>query len=93
MRAYRGQSWFTLLYLAFSSGEARILPINVLTNVILIPGLTFSKRSLKCQRAYVVGGLNQGKKYFLFAVTTSCTTHVMFSPQYMWQVFPGLCLL
>lgn len=93
MRAYEGQNWFTLLYLAFSSGEARILPINALTNVILIPGLTFPEHPLKCQQAYVVGGLNQGKKYFLFAVTTSCTTDVVFSPQYVWQVFPGLYLL
>lgn len=93
MRAYEGQSWFTLLYLAFSSEEPRIHPIKALTNEILIPGLTFPEHPLKCQQAYVVGGINQGKKYFLFAVTTSRTTDVMFLPQYVWQVFPGLCLL
>lgn len=48
MRAYEGQSWFTLLYLAFSSEEARILPIKALTNVILIPGFTFLEYPLKC---------------------------------------------
>lgn len=93
MRAYKGQSWFTLVYLAFSSGEVRVLLIKALTNVILIPGLTFPEHPLKCQQAYVVGGSNQGKKYFLFAVTTSCTTDVVFSPQYVWQVFSALCLL
>lgn len=93
MRAYEGQSWFTLLYLACSSGEARIPPIKALTNLILIPGLTLPEHPLKYQQGCVVGGLNKGKKYFLFPMTTSSTTGVMFSPQYVWQVYPGLCLL
>ena len=62
MRAHKGQSWFTWLYLAFSSREARILSIKALTELILIPDLSLPEHPLKCQQAYVVEGSIKGRK-------------------------------